>query len=98
MGKQYWTPRSAQLQVLESIFNQENKIPSKSRITQIVSELSLHEKISNMNVYDWFTSRRARLRKLDLSKQAHDSELVIQPKSVELQKDLHVDENIGMAK
>ncbi|XP_022848336.1 uncharacterized protein LOC111370722 [Olea europaea var. sylvestris] len=114
MSKQYWTPTSAQLQVLESIFNQENKTLNKLRIMQIVSELSLHGEISDMNVYNWFKSKRARLRRLNLSTQSHDSELVIQPRVqkdklykrhidsidqyVELQKDLHVDESIDMKK
>ncbi|XP_022855344.1 WUSCHEL-related homeobox 14-like, partial [Olea europaea var. sylvestris] len=79
MSKRYWTPTSAQLQVLEYIFNQENKTPNKSRIMQLVSELSLHGQISYMNVYNWFKSRCARLRRMNLSTQAHDSELVIQP-------------------
>lgn len=84
MSKQYWTPTSVQLQVLEYIFNQENKTPNKSRIMQIVSELSLHGQISDMNVYNCFKSRRAHLRRLDLSTQAHNSELGIQPR---VQKD-----------
>ncbi|XP_022856895.1 uncharacterized protein LOC111377965 [Olea europaea var. sylvestris] len=102
---------------------------------QIVSELPLHGQISDMNVYNWFKSRRARLRRLDISTQARDSKLVIQPRvqkdklrkrhievstssthmpgrrmrcypkftadsidHVELQKDLQVDENIGVEK
>ncbi|XP_022875798.1 WUSCHEL-related homeobox 8-like [Olea europaea var. sylvestris] len=111
MSKQYWTPISVQLQVLESIFNQGNKTPNKSRIMQIVSELLLYGQIFDMNVYNWFKSSRARLRRLDISTQAHDSELVIQSRvqkdklrkkhidsidHVELQKDLQVDENIGV--
>nr|GEX91659.1 WUSCHEL-related homeobox 13 [Tanacetum cinerariifolium] len=62
-GRQRWTATPVQLYILERIFDQGNRTPSKQKIKEITSELSQHGQISKTNVYNWFQNRRTRSKR-----------------------------------
>ncbi|WCJ44723.1 WUSCHEL related homeobox 13 [Euphorbia peplus] len=62
-SRQRWAPKQAQLQILESIFEENNATPGRQRIKEITSELKIHGPITETNVYNWFQNRRARTKR-----------------------------------
>ncbi|CAI9784247.1 unnamed protein product [Fraxinus pennsylvanica] len=96
MGKQRWTPTSAQLQVLEFIYDQGDTTPIKSRIMEIVSELSLYGSASEVQIYNWFKSRRARFKrftKLQASKEKN--KVIVSTASTRLRRSRRYFESTG---
>ncbi|KAE8685428.1 WUSCHEL-related homeobox 13 [Hibiscus syriacus] len=73
-ARQRWTPTAVQLQILERIFDQGTGTPSKQKIKEIASELSLHGQISETNVYNWFQNRRARSKRKQLGSSSNNAE------------------------
>uniref|UniRef100_A0A452XJ87 Homeobox domain-containing protein n=1 Tax=Aegilops tauschii subsp. strangulata TaxID=200361 RepID=A0A452XJ87_AEGTS len=63
-----------QLQILESIFDQGNGIPSKQKIKDITAELSQHGQISETNVYNWFQNRRTRSKRKEAAPLQNNAE------------------------
>ncbi|KAF9607939.1 hypothetical protein IFM89_003859 [Coptis chinensis] len=62
-SRQRWTPTTAQLQILERIFDEGIGTPSKQKIKEVTNELMQHGQISETNVYNWFQNRRARSKR-----------------------------------
>ncbi|XP_078448430.1 WUSCHEL-related homeobox 8-like [Wolffia australiana] len=58
-----WTPTATQLSVLEGVFERGEGTPSKQKIREITSALTLHGDVSEKNVYNWFQNRRARSKR-----------------------------------
>ncbi|KAI9128800.1 hypothetical protein K1719_000283 [Acacia pycnantha] len=59
-----WTPTREHIEILESLFKEgEGSHPNKEKIKEITAVLSQHGQVSDANVYNWFRSRCARLKK-----------------------------------
>ncbi|CAI9757904.1 unnamed protein product [Fraxinus pennsylvanica] len=96
MGKQRWTPTSIQLQILEFIYDQGDTTPRKSRITEIISELSLYGSTSEVQIYNWFRNKHARLKrstKLQASKE--DKKFIVSTSSTRLSQTRHYFKSTG---
>lgn len=75
MGRQCWIPTSAQLNILQCTFDGSNKTPNNAEIVQIVFRLSSHTHISEKNVQDWFSNRRAQSKRKHVCTQAKNLQL-----------------------
>ncbi|CAI9755706.1 unnamed protein product [Fraxinus pennsylvanica] len=97
MGKQRWTPTSTQLQILEFIYDQGDTTPSKSRITEIISELLLYGSASEVQIYNSFRNKHARLKrstKLQASKE--NKKVIVCTSSTRLSRTRHYFKSTGL--
>ncbi|KAK1295681.1 WUSCHEL-related homeobox 8 [Acorus calamus] len=70
--RQRWAPTPAQFQILENLFLQDGRTPSKQKIKEITIALAKHGPITESNVQNWFQNRKAKSKKKKRS--ATDSE------------------------
>lgn len=75
MGRPCWVPTSAQLDILQRIFDGGNKCPSNAEIVQIVSRLLSHNHIFEKNVRDWFKNRHTESKRKQMCIQAENVQL-----------------------
>lgn len=73
-ARQRWTPTSAQLRILERVYEECKGTPGKQKIQEIAAELTQHGPISETNVYNWFQNRRARLKRKQSSSLPNNAE------------------------
>ncbi|KAK1261323.1 WUSCHEL-related homeobox 8 [Acorus gramineus] len=61
--RQRWAPTPAQFQILENLFIQDSRTPSKQKIKEITIALAQHGPIAESNVHNWFQNRKAKSKK-----------------------------------
>eukprot|EP00253_Pinus_taeda_P004947 PITA_04947 len=58
-----WTPTKRQKEILEDLFRQGHRNPSRSRINEITTLLKQHGKVDAKNVFYWFQNTQARSKR-----------------------------------